>query len=303
MSGYINNGAIGQIHHLLERRTPALDRILGRSSSRVEIQQALPARTGHRRCRRPIRRAASRSRSAMSSQARRPIRAHRRPRHSPRLQQTPGVDRRDDVELRSIRRRSKWTSIANARARSTRASARRQRRCAPRFGGDTATQFTGPDGLKDVQVIYPATGPDQPRPASRRFRSARTTARSSASATSSNLQDVPAPPLIIRIDRRNVVLHRRQRRAGRNALERHARLTSGACARCTFPRTSRSRRWPAAIREQVADTIYRDEDLAAALDPARLSVDGGALQRLRHAVHHHVHRAGCGRRRARRARA
>jgi HAE1 family hydrophobic/amphiphilic exporter-1 len=73
------------------------------------------------------------------------------------------------------------------------------------FGGDTATQFTGPEGLKDVQVIYPETD----------LRSLGQIAAIPIRANNGSIIRVgditklvgaPAPPLIMRINRRNVVL-------------------------------------------------------------------------------------------------
>ena len=73
------------------------------------------------------------------------------------------------------------------------------------FGGDTATQFTGPNGLKDVQVIYPETD----------LRSLNAISAIPIRANNGSIVRVgditnlvwqPAPPLIMRISRRNVVL-------------------------------------------------------------------------------------------------
>jgi len=73
------------------------------------------------------------------------------------------------------------------------------------FGGDTATQFTGPDGLKDVQVIYPEKD----------LQSLDAISAIPIRANNGSIVRVgditqlvwqPAPPLIMRINRRNVVL-------------------------------------------------------------------------------------------------
>ncbi len=73
------------------------------------------------------------------------------------------------------------------------------------FGGYTATEFTGPNGVKDVQVIYPQ-------------RNLRSLSGISAIPIRANngsiitvgditkLTQAPAPPLMMRIDRRSVVL-------------------------------------------------------------------------------------------------
>jgi HAE1 family hydrophobic/amphiphilic exporter-1 len=73
------------------------------------------------------------------------------------------------------------------------------------FGGDTATQFTGPNGLKDVQVIYPESD----------LQSLDAISAIPIRANNGSIVRVgdithlvwqPAPPLIMRINRRNVVL-------------------------------------------------------------------------------------------------
>ena len=107
------------------------------------------------------------------------------------------------------------------------------------FGGDTATQFTGPEGLKDVQVIYPESDlVSLGAVAAIPIRANK--GRSSASATLPSSWMSPAPPLIMRINRRNVVLIGSERRTWRDSVERAAEVSSGACARSTSPRTSPS---------------------------------------------------------------
>ena len=122
------------------------------------------------------------------------------------------------------------------------------------YGGYTATQFTGPNGLKDVQVIY-------------QQRDLTNLAGISAIPIRANngsiirvgdivdLQNVPAPPLIIRLERRNVVL------LGAN-------VTPGATLSNVirdYERRLRGLKLPADItvvpvaggnQEQVADTTY-----------------------------------------------
>jgi HAE1 family hydrophobic/amphiphilic exporter-1 len=98
-----------------------------------------------------------------------------------------------DIEFNRDRARALSVSVGTA-ASAIRAA----------FGGDLATQFTGEDGLKDVLVTYPLARPDARR-RSKRFRSAPTTARSFTSATSRSSCRAPAPPLIVRINRQNVV--------------------------------------------------------------------------------------------------
>ena len=159
--------------------------------------------------------------------------------------------------MRSNRRRSKSNFNRNA-ARALDASigtASTAVRAA--YGGYTATQFTGPDGLKDVQVIYEQSELDN-------------LAGISAIPIRANngsiirvgdivdLQSVPAPPLIIRLERRNVVLHRRERDPGCDALERHSRLRAAPARTATCRPTSRYHRWPAATK-QASQPIRRTE--------------------------------------------
>jgi HAE1 family hydrophobic/amphiphilic exporter-1 len=72
------------------------------------------------------------------------------------------------------------------------------------FGGDLATQFTGPDGLKDVQVIYPRSA--QTSPAAIDAIPIRASNGSIVHVGDiARLVQSPAPPMIMRINRRNVV--------------------------------------------------------------------------------------------------
>ena len=72
------------------------------------------------------------------------------------------------------------------------------------FGGDLATQFTGPDGLKDVLVTYP-------RAALRSLSNIETIPVRAADGSIIHVGDIahlvgaPAPPMIMRINRRSVV--------------------------------------------------------------------------------------------------
>ena len=72
------------------------------------------------------------------------------------------------------------------------------------FGGDTATQFTGPDGLKDVLVIYPQKDLDNLAGIS----SIPIRANNGSIVRVGDIATckTPAPPMIMRIKRRNVVL-------------------------------------------------------------------------------------------------
>jgi HAE1 family hydrophobic/amphiphilic exporter-1 len=72
------------------------------------------------------------------------------------------------------------------------------------FGGDLATQFTGPDGLKDVQVIYP-------QPAQTSLAAIEAISIRANDGALLHIGDIatlvqaPAPPMIMRINRKSVV--------------------------------------------------------------------------------------------------
>ena len=71
------------------------------------------------------------------------------------------------------------------------------------FGGDLATQFTGPDGLKDVLVTYPLA--QQNSIAAVMAIPIRAGSSIIHVGDIVHLQSQPAPPMILRINRRNVV--------------------------------------------------------------------------------------------------
>jgi multidrug efflux pump subunit AcrB len=104
------------------------------------------------------------------------------------------------------------------------------------FGGDVATQFETPQGLEQVQVIYPLDDQHRTRVAQGRSRSARTAATSCTSATS-RLQehaDLAAghahrPQYVIHVDA-NFAPGRRSRTCSRRS--------SRSCRRCICRRTS-----------------------------------------------------------------
>ncbi len=202
ISGYINNGAIGQIHLFLKD---------GRSHStaywvdelRKRIGQLLP---GCQRGRGAGDRSVGRHRAAdwlrglEFDHRSRPAAA----KAFNALAATPGtIDATTsltneapqvEVEFDRGNARALDASIGTA-STAVRAA----------FGGDTATQFTGPEGLKDVQVIYPAADltslgqiGDIP------IRANNGSIVRVGDIT--KLVSAPAPPLIMRINRRNVVL-------------------------------------------------------------------------------------------------
>jgi hydrophobic/amphiphilic exporter-1 (mainly G- bacteria), HAE1 family len=202
ISGYINNGAIGQIHlflrdrrgHSTEYWSDYLRSKLGGLLPGTNVV-AVPATDPSGGIAQPIAYVVS-SLTADPSQA--AARAYSA------LAATPGtVDATTsltneapqvEVEFDRNNARALDASIGTA-STAVRAA----------FGGDTATQFTGPQGLKDVQVIYP-----QADLGSLGAISAIPIRANNGSIVRVgdiiSLVSAPAPPLIMRIDRRNVVL-------------------------------------------------------------------------------------------------
>ncbi|MFY9861367.1 MAG: efflux RND transporter permease subunit [Candidatus Cybelea sp.] len=202
ISGYINNGAIGQIHlflrdrrgHSTEYWSDYLRSKLGQLLPGTNVV-AVPATDSSGGIAQPIAYVVS-SLTADPSQA--AARAYSA------LAATPGVvdattsltneAPQVEVEFERNNARALDASIGTA-STAVRAA----------FGGDTATQFTGPQGLKDVQVIYPQGD----------LRSLGAISAIPIRANNGSIVRVgdiiqlvgaPAPPLIMRIDRRNVVL-------------------------------------------------------------------------------------------------
>lgn len=202
ISGYINNGAIGQIHVFLKDRrahptsywVDTLRARIARLLPQANVV-AVPATDPSGGIAQPIGYVVSSLTSDPGPAAQRAYAA---------LVATPGTT---DVTT-SLTNNAPQVEVdfnrGNARALDASiGTASTAVRAA--FGGYTATQFTGPQGLKDVQVIYPE---------------ADLTALSAIAAIPiranngsivrvgdiMQLVSAPAPPLIMRIDRRNVVL-------------------------------------------------------------------------------------------------
>jgi HAE1 family hydrophobic/amphiphilic exporter-1 len=202
LSGYINNGAVGQIHIFLKdgrhRSTQAWSQTLA-----AEIQNALPgaqvvgvpATDPAGGISQPIGYVVSSATGDPSAAASRAFAV---------LQKTPGVidattsDALDspqiEVDFNRNAARALDTSIGTA-STAVRAA----------FGGYTATEFTGADGLKDVQVIYAAQ--DLTNLGGLSAIPIRANNGSIVRIGDIvNLDSGPAPPLMIRLERRSVVL-------------------------------------------------------------------------------------------------
>ncbi|HTU68908.1 MAG TPA: efflux RND transporter permease subunit [Candidatus Baltobacteraceae bacterium] len=202
LSGYINNGAIGQIHVFLKsgrrRSTQYWSQTLA-----SEIANALPGAqvTGvpstdpSGGISQPIGYVVASATIDPSAWSDRVFAA---------LQQTPGViDATTSNALESPQIEVEFNRNAARALDASIGTASTAVRAA--YGGYTATEFTGPDGLKDVQVIYKQSDLTNLSGIS----SIPIRANNGSIITVGdivNLQNQPAPPLVIRIDRRNVVL-------------------------------------------------------------------------------------------------
>lgn len=201
-SGYINNGAVGQIHLFLkDNRSQStaywVQNLAGRVGTLLPAAQvvAVPATDPSGGIAQPISYVVSSLTTDPEAAAQSAYKT---------LAATPGVvdattsgaqdSPQVEVEFNREHARVLDASIGTA-STAVRAA----------FGGYTATEFTGTNGLKDVQVIYPE--PD--------LRSLAGIAAIPIRANDGSIITVgdvtqlipgPAPPLIMRLDRRNVVL-------------------------------------------------------------------------------------------------
>ena len=202
ISGYVNNGAIGQIHLFLkDRRSHStsywVENLTKRIGALLPAAQvvAVPATDSSGGIAQPISYVVSSLTVDPGPSAQRAFGV---------LASTPGAidattsqtqsSPQVEVEFDRERARALDASIGTA-STAVRAA----------FGGYTATEFTGPNGLKDVQVIYPE----------RNLGSLAGIAAIPIRANNGSLVTVgditnltmsPAPPLMMRINRRSVVL-------------------------------------------------------------------------------------------------
>ena len=103
------------------------------------------------------------------------------------------------------------------------------------FGGYTATEFTGPNGLKDVQVIYP----QRDLRSLAGIESIPIRANNGSIVTVgdiTNLVDVAGAPADDAHQPAQRRPHRRERRAGRRAFKRHAIVRAAAARAAISPR-------------------------------------------------------------------
>ncbi|HTX55673.1 MAG TPA: efflux RND transporter permease subunit [Candidatus Acidoferrales bacterium] len=202
LSGYINNGAIGQIHIFLKtgrhRSTQYWSQTLA-----SEIGQALPGAqvTGVPSTNpsggisQPIGYVVESATADPSAAADKAFAA---------LEQTPGViDATTSNALESPQLEVEFNRNAARALDASIGTASTAVRAA--YGGYQATEFTGPDGLKYVQVIYQLQNLDNLAS----LKSILIRANNGSIVTVGDivsLENQPAPPLIIRLERRNVVL-------------------------------------------------------------------------------------------------
>jgi hydrophobic/amphiphilic exporter-1 (mainly G- bacteria), HAE1 family len=202
ISGYINNGAIGQIHIFLKssrhRSTQywatTLEQRLASLLPGAQVV-AVPSTDASGGISQPIAYVVSSATSDPSAAATQAYNL---------LAGTPGViDATTSNALNSPQVEVDFNRNAARALDASIGTASTAVRAA--FGGYTATEFTGPNGLKDVQVIYR----QQDLGNLSGILTIPIRANNGSIVTVGdivNLRSVPAPPLIIRIDRRNVVL-------------------------------------------------------------------------------------------------
>jgi hydrophobic/amphiphilic exporter-1 (mainly G- bacteria), HAE1 family len=202
ISGYINNGAIAQIHIFLKNNrhrstqywATTLASRIGALLPGAQVV-AVPSTDPSGGISQPIAYVVSSATSDPSAAANRAYDL---------LRTTPGViDATTSNALQSPQVEVDFNRNAARALDASIGTASTAVRAA--FGGYTATEFTGAEGLKDVQVIY--------RQQDLQHLSGILAIPIRANNGSIvrvgdivSLQSMPAPPLIIRIDRRNVVL-------------------------------------------------------------------------------------------------
>ena len=143
------------------------------------------------------------------------------------------------------------------------------------FGGDLATQFTGPDGLKDVMITYPRN--EQNSLAAIEAIPIRANDGSIIHVGDiAKLTQAPAPPMIMRINRKSVVY------VGAN-LAPGATLSN---VQRDFARRITSLHLPSTVsvqpaaggnEQQVGNTVSGMSDGIGALDRAGVFADGGLV--------------------------
>jgi hydrophobic/amphiphilic exporter-1 (mainly G- bacteria), HAE1 family len=202
ISGYVNNGAIGQIHLFLkDKRSHStaywvqnLSDQIGRLLPAAHVV-AVPATDPSGGVSQPISYVVSSLTADPAASAQRVFSA---------LASTPGAidattsnaQNAPQVEVEFDRERARALDVGIGTASTAVRAA---------FGGYTATEFTGPNGLKDVQVIYPERALQSlVGISSIPIRANNGSIVRVGDVT--NLKMEPAPPLMMRIDRRSVVL-------------------------------------------------------------------------------------------------
>ncbi|HUA07669.1 MAG TPA: efflux RND transporter permease subunit [Candidatus Acidoferrales bacterium] len=202
LTGYINNGAIGQIHVFLKDGRHRSTQVWSQTFAQ-QIAAALPgaqvigvpSTDPSGGISQPIGYVVQSATSDPSAAADQAFKL---------LEQTPGViDATTSNALESPQIEVNFNRNAARALDASIGTASTAVRAA--FGGYTATQFTGPDGLKNVQVIY------EQKDLSNLAGIAAIPIRANNGSIIRvgdivDLQNQPAPPLIIRLERRNVVL-------------------------------------------------------------------------------------------------
>jgi hydrophobic/amphiphilic exporter-1 (mainly G- bacteria), HAE1 family len=202
LSGYINNGAIGQLHIFLrpdrKRSTTAwADTLERRASDIAQGSQvvAIPATDIQGGIQQPIDEVVSTTGTVDPGAYAQAVYEALRGTPGALNVTTTDTGNAPQVEVQFNRDRARALNMSIGTASTAIRAA---------FGGVIATQFTGTDGLKDVMVIYPQN--DQVNLSAIGAIPIRANNGSIIRVTDiARLDYVPAPPLIARIDRQSVV--------------------------------------------------------------------------------------------------
>ncbi len=201
LAGYVNDGAIGQVHvflrptraHSTAQDAQRLQQIAASDAPSATVV-GIPAVSTDGNIQQPIDEVVSSATGDPTNDAALVYDAMLHTKGATDVTTTAGA-LSPQVEVQFDRERARALGIAIGTASTAIRSA---------FGGTIATQFTGPNGLKDVQVIYPER--DQTDLAA----IGRITLKSSSGSIVhvsdvAHLVQAPAPPLIGRIDRKTVI--------------------------------------------------------------------------------------------------
>ena len=202
LSGYINDGAIGQLHVFLQpgykTDTNAWAAHIARTvqdAARAATVVAIPATDSQGGIQQPIDEVITALGTTLPDDYAGRVADAMRGAPGATNVTTTSTGNAPQVNVEFERDRARALNVSIGTASTTIRAA---------FGGVIATQFTGPDGLKDVQVIYPQA--NQTNLAAIAAIPVRTNAGGLVHVGDiARLTQAPSPPLIARVNRRSVV--------------------------------------------------------------------------------------------------